>query len=288
MTSMPAKSPKIWIVTGAARGLGLEIVRAVLASGDTVIATVRNGASALKASFPHAALHVATLDVTDEAGAHQLAADVVGRHGKIDVLVNNAGFGLLSAVEEATDEEIRRNYETNVFGLLKVTRAVVPHLRRQRSGHVINLSSIGGLVGSVGWGVYGSTKFAVEGLTEAMARELAPLGVHVTAVEPGYFRTNFLDGASLTRTRNVIADYAGTAGKAREMATALSYRQPGDPAKLAAAIVRLAASPRPPVHLPLGRDTLAAYRAKSAQFEEEIADWHDVITSTDHADVTAS
>ena len=202
------------------------------------------------------------------------------------MLVNNAGSGLLSAVEEATDEEVKRNYETNVFGLLKVTRAVLPHMRRQRSGHVINFSSVGGLLGSAGWGLYCSTKFAVEGITEAMAIELAPLGIHATTVEPGYFRTDFLDGSSLTRAKNVIADYAETSGKMREFATQVSHKQPGDPAKLAAAIVRLAASAKPPVHLPLGNDTLTQYRAKTATFEKEIAEWHDVITGTDHDDVT--
>jgi NAD(P)-dependent dehydrogenase (short-subunit alcohol dehydrogenase family) len=150
---------------------------------------------------------------------------------------------------------------------------------------VINFSSVGGLVGSAGWGRYGSTKFAVEGLTEALAKEVGPLGVHATVVEPGYFRTNFLDGSSLTRTAHVIDDYAETVGRMREHATEVSYKQPGDPVKLAAAIVRLAASPTPPVHLPLGNDTLAAYRAKAAAFERDIAAWHGVITGTDHDDV---
>jgi len=278
-------TPKVWIITGAARGIGLEIARAVLASGDTVVATVRSGPEELRARLGSPNLHVAILDVANEAQAREVAADIVAKLGRIDVLVNNAGYGLLSAVEEASDEEIKRNYETNVFGLLKVTRAVLPYMRTQRAGHVINFSSVGGLVGSAGWGLYGSTKFAVEGLTEALAKELAPLGVHATVVEPGYFRTNFLDGSSLTRTAHVIDDYVETVGRMREHATEVSYKQPGDPVKLAAAIVRLAASPAPPVHLPLGADTLAAYRAKTAAFERDIAEWHDVITGTDHDDV---
>jgi NAD(P)-dependent dehydrogenase (short-subunit alcohol dehydrogenase family) len=178
-------------------------------------------------------------------------------------------------------------YETNVFGLLKVTRAVLPHMRRQRSGHVINFASVGGLTGSAGWGIYCSTKFAVEGITEALAKELAPLGLFATTVEPGYFRTNFLDGASLLRAEKVIEDYAQTAGAMREIATKISYQQPGDPVKLAAAIVRLAASTKPPVHLPLGADTLKYYQEKTEAFSKEIAEWHDVITSTDHDDVAA-
>lgn len=279
---------KVWIITGAARGFGLEISRAALASGDTVVATVRNRPEELAARLGnHPRLHVALLDIADEAQARQVAADTVARFGRIDVLVNNAGAGLLSAVEEATDEEVRRNYEVNVFGLLKVTRAVLPHLRSQRSGHIINFSSVGGLSASAGWGLYCSTKFAVEGLTEAFAIELAPLGIHATVVAPGYFRTDFLEGSSLTRAAQVIPDYAATSGRMRELAAQISHRQPGDPKKLAAAIVRLAASPKPPVHLPLGNDTLAAYRRKVEAFDRDIAEWHDIATGTDHDDVTA-
>jgi NAD(P)-dependent dehydrogenase (short-subunit alcohol dehydrogenase family) len=280
---------KVWIITGAARGFGLEITRAALASGGTVIATVRSRPEELRAQLDHhPRLEAELLDIADEAQARDVAARAVAKFGRIDVLVNNAGAGLLSAVEEASDAEVRRNYDINVFGLLNVTRAVLPHMRRQRSGHIINLSSVGGLVGFAGWGLYGSTKFAVEGITEALASELAPLGIHATTVEPGYFRTNFLDKSSLTLAAQEIGDYAATSGKMREAATQVSYRQPGDPVKLAAAIVRLAASPKPPVHLPLGNDTLAAYRAKTAAFEQEIVEWHDVITGTDHDDVKTS
>ncbi|HUB86700.1 MAG TPA: oxidoreductase [Verrucomicrobiae bacterium] len=289
MKTNEQKKSKVWIITGAARGFGQQISKAVLASGDTVIGTVRSKPEELEAQLGnHPNLHVAVLDITDEAQAHKVAAEAVEKFGRIDVLVNNAGYGLLAGVEEATDEEVRSNYETNVFGLLKVTRAVLPQMRKQRSGHVINFSSVGGLRGYVGWGLYGSTKFAVEGITEAMAIELAPLGIHATAVEPGFFRTNFLDHSSLFRTNNVIADYAETVGKMREFATQASYKQPGDPAKLAAAIVKLAASPKPPVHLPLGNDTLAAYREKVAKFDKEIAEWHEVITGTDHDDMVKS
>ncbi len=282
------KAAKVWIITGASRGFGLEISRAALANGDIVVATVRSHPEKLEAQLNHPNLHVAELDITDEAQAQKVAAETVEKFGSIDVLVNNAGFGLLAGIEEGTDEEVKRVYETNVFGLLRVTRAVLPHMRRQRSGHVINFSSVGGLTGSVGWGLYCSTKFAVEGITEALAQELAPLGIHATTVEPGYFRTNFLDGTSLTRGGNVIDDYAETVGKMRAFATQVSYKQPGDPVKLAAAIVRLAASPKPPVHLPLGNDTLSYYRAKTEAFEKEITEWHDVITGTDHDDVIPS
>ena len=282
------KKTKTWIITGASRGFGLEIGKAVLASGDNVVGTVRSRPEELASKLDHHPnLHVAILDINDELQGMQVAAETVAKFGSIDVLANNAGFGLLGGVEEISDQEARRVYETNVFGLLKVTRAVLPHMRRQRSGHVINFSSVGGLTGSAGWGIYCSTKFAVEGITEALAKELAPLGIFATTVEPGYFRTNFLDGASLVRAEKVIEDYAKTAGAMRENAAKASYNQPGDPVKLAAAIVRLAASPKPPVHLPLGNDTLKHYREKSEAFEKEIAEWHDVITSTDHDDVAA-
>jgi NAD(P)-dependent dehydrogenase (short-subunit alcohol dehydrogenase family) len=278
---------KTWIITGAARGFGLEISKAVLDSGDNVVATVRSKPEELAEKLGrHSGLDVAILDINDEVQAEKVAAEAAKKFGSINVLVNNAGFGLLGSVEEISDPEARRVYETNVFGLLKVTRSVLPHMRPQRSGHIINFSSVGGLTGSIGWGIYCSTKFAVEGITESLAKELAPLGIFATTVEPGYFRTNFLDGSSLLRAEKVIEDYAATAGAMREAASKVSYKQPGDPEKLAAAIVRLVASQKPPVHLPLGKDTLLHYREKTNAFEKEIAEWHDVITGTDYDDVT--
>ncbi len=276
---------KVWFITGASRGLGFEITKAALESGDKVIATVRKGKEQLAEQLQSSNLLVVEMDVTDPVKV-TTAVDVALAHFKrIDVLVNNAGFGLLSAVEEGTDEEIRRMYDTNVFGLLNVQRAILPHFRQQRSGHVINISSVGGLTGSAGWGLYNSTKFAVEGLTEALSKELAPLGIYATVVEPGYFRTNFLDDSSLTRAANIIDDYAPTAGKMRSYAGEVSYKQPGDPVKLAKAVVKLSAAEQPPVHLPLGNDTLKAYRTKTAAFELDIQDWLDTVTGTDHDDV---
>jgi len=276
---------RVWFITGASRGFGFEITKAALANGDKVIATVRKEKEQLAAQFNNDDLFVIEMDVTDEGQVKKAIDEALAHFGKIDVLVNNAGFGLLSAVEEGSDSEIRHMYETNVFGLLKVLRAVLPHFRKQRSGHVINISSVGGLTGSAGWGLYNSTKFAVEGLTEALAKELSPLGIYVTAVEPGYFRTNFLDGSSLTTAKHVIADYAGTSGNMRSFAAEVSYKQPGDPKKLAKAIIKVAEAEQPPVHLPLGNDTLKAYRTKTAAFELDIQDWLDTVKSTDHDDV---
>jgi NAD(P)-dependent dehydrogenase (short-subunit alcohol dehydrogenase family) len=276
---------KVWFITGAARGIGLEILKAALGTGDKVVAAVRSSAEALAAKLGNPEnLHVVLLDVTDEQQAVEAASQAVEKWGRIDVLVNNAGYGLLSAVEEATADEVRSNFETNVFGLLNVTRAVLPHMRSRRAGHIINISSVGGLSGYTGWGVYGSTKFAVEGLTESLALELAPLGIYATVVAPGFFRTEFLDVSSLTRTGNIIGDYEDTVGEMRRFATQVNKKQPGDPLKLAQAIVQVANAEKPPVHLPLGQDSLNRYREKTAQFEQDIEAWYDVITGTDHDD----
>lgn len=282
------KTQKTWFITGASRGFGLDITKAVLASGDKVVATVRSKAQELVAQFNNNEnLFVVTLDITNGEQAKQAAGQAIEHFGRIDVLVNNAGYGLLAGVEEASDQEVKQNYEVNVFGTLNVIRAVLPYMRKQRSGHVINISSIGGLSAYYGWGLYGSTKFAIEGITEGLALELAPLGIHATVVAPGFFRTNFLDESSLSTTTNIIDDYDETVGAMRKLATEINYKQPGDPEKLAQAFVKLAASENPPVHLPLGNDTLQRFREKTAAFEKDIETWYDVVTGTDHDDVKA-
>ncbi|MBS1660562.1 MAG: SDR family NAD(P)-dependent oxidoreductase [Bacteroidetes bacterium] len=279
------KKQKVWFITGASRGFGLEITNAVLATGDKVVATVRSKPESLASQLNNPAdLTVVTMDVTNEVQTKEAAATAITQYGHIDILVNNAGYGLLAGVEEASAEEVRNNYETNVFGLLNVTRAVLPYMRKQGSGHIINISSVGGLTGYIGWGIYGSTKFAVEGITESLSQELAPLGIHATVVAPGFFRTEFLDTTSLTRTGNEISDYSATVGNMRSFATQVNKKQPGDPKKLADAIVRLGNASRPPVHLPLGNDTLAAFRSKTLQFEQDIKEWYEVVTGTDHDD----
>lgn len=272
---------RVWLITGAARGLGAQIAEAALAAGNAVIAAGRD-TRAIAARFgDNPAVLAVKLDVTDEAQAHVAVEMGVAHFGRIDVLVNNAGFGLLGAVEESSDADVRRMFDTNVFGLLNVTRAVLPKLRAQRSGHVINISSIGGFRGSAGFGAYCSTKFAVEGLTEALHAELAPLGIHATVIEPGYFRTDFLDASSLTVSPHVIADYAATSGATRARAGGMNRQQPGDPVKLAAAVVKLVDSATPPLRLPLGKDTLAAIEQKSAFVAAETEAWRAVSSSTD-------
>ncbi|WNI14225.1 SDR family NAD(P)-dependent oxidoreductase [Actinacidiphila sp. ITFR-21] len=202
--------------------------------------------------------------------------------------MNNAGRGLLGAVEEATDAAARAVYDTDVFGTLNVLRAVLPTLRAQRSGRIVNISSIGGFVGSPRWGVYNSTKFATEGFSEARAREVAPLGIAVTLVEPGYFRTDFLDAPSLHTEATTIEDYAGTAGAMRRTATDVNHAQPGGPMKAAGAIVRIASSGQPPPPVQLGRDSFDASAHKIEHVAAEQRTWEDLSVSTDHDDAAAA
>ncbi len=272
---------RTWFITGASRGFGALIAQKALAAGDAVVATARNPASVTARLGQHPNLLAVALDVTDEAQGHAAAKAAVERFGRIDILVNNAGYGLLGAVEEATGAEIEALYRTNVFGLLAVTRAVLPHMRRQRSGRILNLSSVGGLRSGPGFGVYCSTKFAVEGLTEALAAELAPLGIFATAVEPGYFRTDFLDATSLSISPASIADYDATAGAVRAHAAVVSHNQPGDPQRLAQVLIDFVDAPNPPVRLPLGSDTAAATEAVAAAHLALLKDWRDVAISTD-------
>src|SRR6516225_10019269 len=248
---------RVWFITGASRGLGALIAEAALADGNAVVAAGRNVAAIVERLGESPALLPVALDVTSEAQAKAAVEAAVAKFGRIDVLINNAGFGLLAAVEESSDADVRRMYDTNVFGLLNVTRAVLPVMRKQRSGHVVNMSSIGGYRAAAGFGVYSSTKFAVEGITEALHAELKPLGIHATVVEPGYFRTDFLDASSLVVAPDVIDDYDETSGKVRRKAVQINHNQPGDPAKLAAAMITLVDAPNPPLRLPLGTDTLA-------------------------------
>ena len=280
---MTGTAQKVWFITGASRGFGLLTAKKALERGDFVVATARDPHTVVAALGAHANLLAVRLDVKLEAQAITAARQAVARFGRIDVLVNNAGYGLLGAVEEANGEEIRALYETNVFGLLNVTRAVLPVMRKQGGGHVMNISSVGGYSAYAGWGVYGSTKFAVEGLSEAMSMELAPLGIAVTVVEPGFFRTDFLDASSLVATRDRIDDYAATVGAMRDFAQGANHQQPGDPLKLAGALLRLADSEQPPVRLQLGSDTVERVRAKNLFVETEMTRWLDLAVSTDIA-----
>jgi NAD(P)-dependent dehydrogenase (short-subunit alcohol dehydrogenase family) len=272
----------IWFVTGASRGFGLEIASLALSDGNAVVAAARHPEQAQKAlGGPQDQLLAVPLDVTDETQAKEAVRLAIERFGRIDVLVNNAGRGFTGAVEEASHEEVLATFQINVFGLLMVTRAVLPVMRSQRSGRVINVGSVGGLIGRAGAGIYSATKFAVEGLTEAMRAELEPLGIKVSVIEPGAFRTDFLDPSSMVMAERVFEDYDGTAGEFRRRPSWFNHRQPGDPAKVAQAIVTLVNSDDPPVRLPLGRDAFAGTEEKLSAATSALAQWRELSVSTD-------
>ncbi|MBD2082625.1 oxidoreductase [Leptolyngbya sp. FACHB-17] len=277
------KTQKVWFITGVSRGFGLEVTRAALAAGDQVVATVRSQPAQLAASLNnHPDLYVVQMDVTQEEQVQAAVKQGIARFDRIDVLVNNAGFGMIGATEEFTDAEVRKQYDTNVFGLLNVTRAVLPYLRQQKFGHIINISSLFGYDAIPGWGLYGSTKFAVEGLSKGLAVELAPLGIHVTVVAPGLFSTEFLSTESYVAAKTIIDDYQETVGPMRSGADALHKNQPGDPKKFAQVILQLANTERPPLHLPAGNDAVGFYRSSAAKMAHDIEAWLPVATSTDH------
>lgn len=272
---------RTWFITGASRGFGTLIAEHALRAGDAVIATARKPQDITDRLGDHPNLLAVRLDVTSEEEAHQAVAEGIKRFGQIDVVVNNAGFGVLGAVEETSAKETERLFATNVFGVLNVTRAVLPHLRRQRSGHIVNISSVGGYQAFIGWGVYCSTKFAVEGISEALHQELAPLGIRVTVVEPGFFRTDFLDEQSLIKTELELSDYDDTVGKMRKFAEGANHAQPGDPLKFAEAMLALVNAPNPPQRLAMGSDTVALVGEKNRFVDVELAEWKELSISTD-------
>ena len=274
----------VWFVTGASRGFGLLIAKEALSRGDSVVATARDPQAVLDA-LPDAGdrLLAVALDVANSAQIAEAVDAAIDRFGRIDVLVNNAGRGLVGAVEETSVDEARAIFDVNVFGLLAVTKAVLPHLRAQRSGLVINLSSVGGFVAWPGWGVYAATKFAVEALSEAMTHELAPLGIRSVAIEPGPFRTNFLDGSSLSVVATEFDDYADTAGAARTWATDTNYGQDGDPVEAARIIVDLAARDELPERIQLGANAVDDVAAKLERTARDQEQWRAISLSADYA-----
>jgi NAD(P)-dependent dehydrogenase (short-subunit alcohol dehydrogenase family) len=278
----------VWFITGASRGFGLEIARAALERGDAVVAAARDPKVVERTLGRHEQLLAVELDVTDERQSQAAVSAGLARFGQIDLLVNNAGRGLLGAIEEASADEVRSVFAVNVDGLLNVTRAVLPAMRERRSGRILNLSSVGGFGAWPGWGVYCATKFAVEGISEALHAELEPLGIHVTIIEPGTFRTDFLDSSSLRRADRVIADYNGIGGSAREWADTSNHNQLGDPAKGAAAIVTVATSAKPPLRVQLGTDSVARVEAKLAQVASELAAWRALAESTDYEKIATA
>lgn len=274
----------IWFITGASRGFGRRMVQAALAAGDSVIATARRP-EAVTEAFPDAGdgLFVHALDVADQAQAEAAVAAGVERFGGVDVVINNAGYGVFGAVEEVSDDEVRAIFDTNVFGLLNVTRAVLPTLRAQGSGRIVNIGSSAGISVGAGRGIYGATKFAVEAVTEALRAELAPLGIKVTVVEPGSFRTDFLAHGDQRRPGTTIDAYAATVGTLQQAIDANDGLQPGDPAKAVAAIRALAEADDPPVRLPLGSDSLALLEQKASSLRQTVDAERSRASATDYA-----
>ncbi|MGF6992471.1 oxidoreductase [Paraburkholderia sp. GAS32] len=281
MTAIPTSSA-IWLITGVSSGFGRALAEAVLARGDRVVGTVRNASqiAAFEQMSPAGFAHGVVLDVTDSAAVPHAIAKALAHAGTIDVLVNNAGYGLFGALEEVSDAEARQVFDTNFFGTVNTIRAVLPHFRQRGSGHIVNLSSVAGLIGITGCSFYCASKHAVEGLSESLARELKPFGVHVTLVEPGGFRTNFA-GDSLRWSEAVEPAYAESVGRIREQMSHYHGTQSGDPAKAAAAIIQAVRAEPPPLRLPLGPDAVSVVRDKLASLQDNLDAWLEVSSATD-------
>ncbi|CAM3611816.1 oxidoreductase [Flavobacterium chungbukense] len=273
---------KVWFITGASKGLGLELAKKLLAEGYKVAATSRNESSLIEAlGNTSDSFLPLEMDLINEESVKKAIDKAVNHFKTIDVLVNNAGYGLLGALEELTDAEARKNYEVNVFGLLNVIRNTMPILRANQSGHIFNISSVGGYYGEFpGWGIYCSTKFAVAGLTESLAAEVKSFGVHATIVYPGYFRTDFLKDSSLLLPQNPIPDYKEVRQSENAHKEDINENQPGDPVKLAEALIKASHDQNPPLHLFLGEDAYNMANQKIASVQKELEGWKSVSIST--------
>lgn len=271
---------KAWFITGVSRGLGLALAKAALARGDTVVGTVRRAAPDLRGG--PGALHLLELDVTSGEAVTRVVEEGFNlAGGRLDVIVNNAGYGLLGALEDATEEEAQRLFAADVFGPFRVISAALPRLRAQGSGHIINVTSIAGRAPGPASALYAAAKFALEGLSAALVQEVAPLGLKVTAVAPGGFRTNFLSDDSIRFSSANSDAYAATVGRALDAFAAMAGNQLGDPDRAAAAILNIADAETPPLHLLLGSDALRRARAKLAAVQSEIEVWESLTLSTD-------
>jgi NAD(P)-dependent dehydrogenase (short-subunit alcohol dehydrogenase family) len=271
---------KVWFITGSASGLGRSLTDAVLSNGDVVVATARDPQknSDLVERYGDQIISV-QLDVTDHDRVRQVVADAIAKLGRIDVLVNNAGFGITGATEAFTREQFRGQFEANLLAPIEICRAVLPHMRAQRSGRIINVSSIGGRVTSIGLSVYQSAKFGLSGFSEALGKEVAPLGIKVTAVEPGGIQTNW-GGSSMSFARHVEG-YESTVDTRAEIFKAGKFVPKSDPVKIAEVILRLVKEEEPPAHLVLGSDAVAILEQTNAVREEEYQKWLPVSLSTD-------
>ncbi|HEY0244793.1 MAG TPA: oxidoreductase [Mucilaginibacter sp.] len=272
---------KVWFITGSSRGLGRNLTEAVLAKGDKVAATARDTKALddLVAKYTDQ-IYPVQLDVTDYDQVHKAVADVIAHFGKIDVLVNNAGFGIIGAAEAFTDEQVRSQLETNLYAPIEITRAVLPYMRKQRSGRILQISSVGGRVGNAGLTMYQAAKFGLGGFSEALAKEVAPIGIHVTCVEPGGFRTDWA-GASMTYAPHVEG-YEATVDQRVNFFTSGNFVPMGDPEKAAKVMVDLAEHPEPPIHLVLGSEAIGILKQADKDRSAEMEKWLPVSLSTDH------
>jgi NAD(P)-dependent dehydrogenase (short-subunit alcohol dehydrogenase family) len=277
--------PKTWLITGSSRGLGRAISEAVLASGDNLAATARNkdGLKDLIAKFGDRVL-VLSLDVTSFQSACEAVKATVHKFGRLDVVANVAGYGNLGPIEDTEIEDFRAQIETNLFGTIYLSKAAIPTMRQQRAGHIINFSSVGGRIGSTGRAAYSAAKFGVEGFSEVMATEMAPLGVKVTVIEPGGFRTDF--AGSSTKIQEVRPEYDSTVGKAARFQVEYNGKQPGDPAKAAQVILKVAQMDEPPLRLLLGSDAAGIVEKADLKKAESDKKWRHLSTSTDFLPAT--
>ncbi len=272
---------RIWLITGANSGFGRAITEAAVAAGDTVVATARtiSALDDLTAAHP-GQVEALSLDVTRPAAVAAVVTDVAGRHGRIDVLVNNAGRSHVGAFEETTDAELRTLFEVQVFGPAALVRAVLPHMRARGSGAIVQMSSMGGQMSFAGFSAYSGTKFALEGMSEALADEVRPLGIRVLIVEPGAFLTSLWASSSTSAS---IGAYDETVGPTRQMVQTQDGRQAGDPAKAAAAILAALDSEDPPLRLPLGEDAVDAITGHLDAVRADVAAWAPVARDTKRA-----
>lgn len=272
---MPISDPSsaVWFVTGASSGFGRALVEALVLKGRRVAATARDSdsLSALAALYPDHLLPL-KLDVTNQEQAQSAVDEALEHFGSVEVVVNNAGLGLLGALEESSEDQLRQNMETNFFGPVNVLRAVLPALRRQKRGHIVNISAAAAISNYPGFSIYGAAKCALEGLSESLAAELKPLGVGVTIVQPGPFRTDFI-GRSLEMAAESIGDYDKTSGQFAKLIMSMNGKQPGDPAKAAEAIITAVESESPPLRLVLGRYAIDKVRKKAAATLKELETW---------------
>jgi NAD(P)-dependent dehydrogenase (short-subunit alcohol dehydrogenase family) len=277
------KANKVWFVTGASKGLGLTLVKKLLAQGYQVAATSRKmeDLNTAVGEWQEGDFLPLSMNIKSEESVGEAIAQTINHFGRVDVIVNNAGYGLMGGLEELTDAEARDNFDVNVFGSLNVIRKAMPHLREQQSGHIINISSIGGFIGNFpGFGIYCATKFAVQGFTESLAAEVKDFGISATVVSPGYFRTNFLAPDSAVVPTNPIDAYEAVRQSQKAHEEEINGNQPGDPEKAAEAMIELSNAENPPVHLFLGEDAYHMAYKKIEFITTELENWKEVTVGT--------